>query len=203
MFLCQHVLDAPAVAPFAPTLLDKATNRLLDASAFEPGRYRAGELYGFSIPELARWLMFVGVEHAPLSHRFANGDWSEIGLILPSVDRYVRRAGWVPTVMSHYLTLVGRAGEHFPAKEFADAMLAALTATADPGSRWRGTSIAARIASQVQKMADREAPLELVLGQKFLRILDLLVDQGDRRSAALQIGPAFRDLRLRPIDQAS
>ncbi|MFL6726020.1 MAG: hypothetical protein ACJ8FS_05850 [Sphingomicrobium sp.] len=200
MFLCQHVLDAPVAAPFAPTLLDKATNRLLEASALNQGRYRAGELYGFSIPELARWLMFVGVEHAPLSHRFANGDWSEIALILPSVNRFARKAGWVPTIMSHYLTLVQRAGEHFPAEQFADAILAALTVTADPGSRWRGTSIAARIASQVQSIADREAPLDLKLGQKLLRILDLLVDQGDRRSAALQIGPAFRDLRLRAID---
>jgi hypothetical protein len=48
----------------------------------------------------------------------------------------------------------------------------------------------------VQDVADHASPLELGLGQKLLRILDLLVDQGDRRSAALQIGPTFRDLRL-------
>jgi hypothetical protein len=34
------------------------------------------------------------------------------------------------------------------------------------------------------------------LAQKFLRILDLLVDMGDRRSAALQLGEAFREVRV-------
>jgi hypothetical protein len=148
------------------------------------------------MPKLAQWLMFVGVEKASLAHRFANGDWSEIALILPTIDRFVRAAGWAPAVIEDFLTLCERAREHYPADAFADAILAALSARADPGARWRGTLIAARIASRVQDMADREVPLDLSLGQKFLRILDKLVDQGDRRSAALQIGPAFRDLRV-------
>ncbi|MEG8053143.1 hypothetical protein QP185_07600 [Sphingomonas aerolata] len=49
---------------------------------------------------------------------------------------------------------------------------------------------------KVQDIADRSSPLPLALGQKLLRILDTLVDQGDRRSAALQVSPAFRDLRV-------
>jgi hypothetical protein len=52
------------------------------------------------------------------------------------------------------------------------------------------------IASRVQDIADRASPLPLALGQKLLRILDILVDQGGRRSAALQVSPAFRDLRI-------
>ena len=196
MFLCQHVLDVPDVASITPIVLERSLDRLLAAQTFTPGRYRAGELYGSSMPNFVRWLMFVGFEHAALSCRFANGDWTEIELILPTVDRFVRQAGWAPTVMRHFLTLAERARDHFPAEVFADAIIVALTATADPGARWRGTQIAARIATRVQDFAERAAPLELALGQKFLRILDLLVDQGDRRSAALQIGPAFRDLRL-------
>jgi hypothetical protein len=196
MFICQHVLDAPVVAPAASGVLDRALDRLLAASTFSRSAYRAGEMHGFSMAQLARWLMFVGVEKASLAHRFSNGDWSEIGLILPMVDRFVRTAGWAPTVMEDFLTLCERAREHFPAHAFADAILSALSREADPGARWRGTLIAARIASRVQEMADREVPLDLSLGQKFLRILDKLVDQGDRRSAALQVGPAFRDLRV-------
>jgi hypothetical protein len=38
--------------------------------------------------------------------------------------------------------------------------------------------------------------MSLPLAQKFLRILDLLVDMGDRRSAALQLGEAFREVRV-------
>jgi hypothetical protein len=40
-----------------------------------------------------------------------------------------------------------------------------------------------------------EGIAQLHLAQKFLRILDLLVDMGDRRSAALQLGEAFREIR--------
>lgn len=197
MFICQHVLDAPVVAPVTARVLDRVLDRFLMASTFQRTSYRAGEMHGFSMPQLAQWLMFVGLNKAPLARRFANGDWSEIALILPTVDRFVRSAGWSPTVMEDFLTLCERARDHFPAHAFADAILAALTARGDPGARWRGTLIAARIASRVQDIADRAVPLELTLGQKLLRILDKLVDQGDRRSAALQIGPAFRDLRVR------
>lgn len=195
-FLCEHVLDAEVPAPITTVLLDRALDRVLAARPFKRDGYRAGELNGFDLPQLVQWLMFVGVEKATLAHRFSNGDWTEIALILPTVDRFVRAAGWAPTVMSYYLTLVERAGAHFPSDAFADAILDALATTTDPGARWRGTMIGARIAARVQDVADRASPLELGLGQKLLRILDLLVDQGDRRSAALQIGPAFRDLRL-------
>lgn len=196
MFLRLHVLDAPVAAPVTSVVLDRALNRMLAASTFSPSAHRAGELHGYSMPALVRWLMFVAVENASLAHRFSNGDWSEIGIILPVVCRFVSIAGWAPSVMANFLTLVERARDHFPAEAFADAILAALSATTDPGARWRGTGIAARIASRVQDMAERAAPLPLALGQKFLRILDILVDQGDRRSAALQIGPVFRDLRI-------
>jgi hypothetical protein len=200
MFICQHVLDSADVTPIAPVVLDRSLDRLLTAPTFSRTAYRAGELHGFSMPQLARWLMFVGVERAELAHRFSNGDWSEIAIILPTVDRFVRSAGWAPTVMEDFLTLAERARESFPADAFADAVLAALAARADPGARWRGTMIAARIASRVQDIADRSSPLPLALGQKLLRILDILVDQGDRRSAALQISAAFRDLRVSLAD---
>ncbi|MFN4012139.1 MAG: hypothetical protein ACK4K8_19485 [Pannonibacter sp.] len=196
MFICQHVLDSSEVAPITPVVLDRSLERLLAAPTYRRTSYRAGEMHGFSMPQLARWLMFIGIEKATLTHRFTNGDWSEISLILPTVDRFVRTAGWAPSVMEDFLTLVERSRDHFPADTFADAVLAALSIRGDPGARWRGTMISARIASRVQDIADRESPLPLALGQKLLRILDVLVDQGDRRSAALQISPAFRDLRF-------
>lgn len=202
MFICQHVLDSANVAPISSIVLERSLDRLLAAPTFGRTAYRAGELHGFSMPQLARWLMFVGVEKAALAHRFSNGDWSDIAVILPTVDRFVRTVGWAPTVMEDFLTLAERARDHFPADAFADAILAALSARADPGARWRGTMIAARIASRVQDIADRSSPLPLALAQKLLRILDTLVDEGDRRSAALQISPAFRDLRVSLVNSS-
>ena len=40
---------------------------------------------------------------------------------------------------------------------------------------WHGTFIHARIAGLVQYLSDRDTPMPLALGQKLLRILDLLV----------------------------
>lgn len=37
-----------------------------------------------------------------------------------------------------------------------------------------------------------------ILALKLLQILDLLVDLGDRRSAALQQGEIFREIQLTP-----
>lgn len=196
MFLCVHVLDAPSVAPVTDLVLQRALDRLLASRTFDRQSYRAGEMNGFEMPQLARWLMFCGFDHASNSTRFANGDWSDIALVLPTVDRFVRTAGWAKLVMSDFLELVERAHDHYPADAFADAVLSVLNQEPDPSLNWRATTIAARIAVRVQDMADRRGSLQLSLGQKLLRVLDKLVDQGDRRSAALQISPAFRDLRL-------
>lgn len=60
---------------------------------------------------------------------------------------------------------------------------------------WHGTFILARIAGLISYFADQASPMPLQLAQKFLRILDLLVDMGDRRSTALQLSEAFREIR--------
>jgi hypothetical protein len=86
--------------------------------------------------------------------------------------------GWVSTVMWHFLRLCERAKEIYTAERFADHVLPA------------------RIAGLVQYLADRETPTPLELGQKLLRILDLLIDMGDRRSAALQLGESFREIQI-------
>ncbi|MEG8053144.1 hypothetical protein QP185_07605 [Sphingomonas aerolata] len=62
MFICQHVLDSAEVAPISSVVLERSLDRLLAAPTFRRTAYRAGELHGFSMPQLAQWLMFVGVE---------------------------------------------------------------------------------------------------------------------------------------------
>jgi hypothetical protein len=80
---------------------------------------------------------------------------------------------------------------------FADEILPVL----DGESRktlvgWRGTFLPARIAGLVQHFADRDTPMPIEPGQKLLRVLDLLVDLGDRRGAALQLSEAFREIHM-------
>jgi len=195
-YVCAYLYDALVVPADAVATLDLCLGRLLGDSAFKRGAYRSGEFSGFDQPELVRTLMFVSVERADLAVRYVNGDWSEIGRILPLIDRFVRAGGWAASVMDPFLTLCERARANYPAEAFADQVLAILGNESDNLKGWHGAIIPAHIAELVQHFAHRDAPLMPALAQKCLRILDMLVDMGDRRSAALQLGEAFREVRL-------
>lgn len=195
-YVCAYVYDAPIVPADAVATLDLCLGRLLEASAFKRDAYRSGEFSGFDQPELVRTLMFVSVERADLAARYVNGDWSEISRILPLIDRFIRAGGWASSVMDPFLTLCERAKANYPAEAFADQVLAIIGTGLDNLKGWHGTFIPARIAELVQHFSHRDAPMKQALAQKFLRILDMLVDMGDRRSAALQLGEAFREIRF-------
>ena len=195
-FVCRYVYDAPSVPAEAIVTLDLCLGRLLQDSAFKRDGYRSGEFSGLDQPNLVRTLMFVSVEHADLAARYVNGDWTEINRIQPLIDRFIRAGGWAASVMSPFLTLCERARANYPAETFADQVFAIISDGPDNLRGWRGTFIPARIAELVQHFAHRDAPMKLALAQKFLRILDMLVDMGDRRSAALQLSEAFREIRL-------
>ncbi|GEN23096.1 hypothetical protein HCU01_10450 [Halomonas cupida] len=195
-YICSYVYDAKVIPADSIAILDLCLERLLQDSAFNRDAYRSGEFSGFDQPKLVNTLMFVSVEHAGLAARYVNGDWSEISRILPLIDRFVRAGGWAASVMDPFLTLCERAKANYPAEAFADQLLAITGDGPDNLKGWHGAFIPARIAELVQHFAHRDAPMTLALAQKFLRILDMLVDMGDRRSAALQLGEAFREIRL-------
>lgn len=195
-YVCAYVYDAPVVPADAVASLGLCLGRLLQDSAFKRDAYRSGEFSGFDQPQLVKTLMFVSVDRADLAARYANGDWSEISRILPLIDRFIRAGGWAASVMDPFLTLCEYARTNYPSEEFADQVLAIIGEGSTNLKGWHGTFIPARIAELVQHFAHRDAPMKQVLAQKFLRILDMLVDMGDRRSAALQLGEAFREIRL-------
>ncbi|MGS0743473.1 hypothetical protein ACVBEF_16860 [Glaciimonas sp. GG7] len=194
--VCSYMYDAMVVPADAVATLDLCLRRLLEASTFTRDGYRSGELSGFDQPDLVRTLMFVSVKHADLAARYVNGDWAEIGRILPLIDRFVRFGGWTASVMDPFLTLCERAYANYPANAFADQVIAIIGDGSNTLKGWHGTFIPARISELVHNFAHLNAPMTLALAQKFLRILDLLIDMGDRRSAALQLGKAFREIRL-------
>lgn len=194
-FICAHVLDSARIASPAVPVMETALTRLLAAREFDRDGYHAGEMHGFDLPQLAQAFFFVWVDKALGAARFANGDWSGIATMLPVVDRFVREAGWASAIMADFLTLCERARDAYPIDSFADGVLEVMSGYTEGPPSWHGTLIPARIAALVQHFSERAAPLSPPLGQKLLRILDRLVDLGDRRSAALQLSPAFRDLR--------
>ncbi len=194
--VCASVLDAPLVEEGVVQLLQAVLDRTLQHDDLRRSKYNDGRLGGFDLPELIKSLLFVSVERADQSARFANGRWDVLPHLMPLVDRMVRSAGWNPYVARHLVALCERAGAIYPAETFADQVLAQLVDGSLPAG-WKGTRIPAAIAALVQAHADRQHPLPRDLARKLLHVLDALVDHGDRRSAALQQSESFRGVRLR------
>ena len=163
---------------------------------FNPNSYRAGEVHGCDIPTLITALLFVAVERAPGAARFANGDWSQINLVMPLITRLVSAAGWSSFVMQKFLTLCERVGTAYPVDEFCRQARTALESVVKAKASWTGTILPARTAGVVQRLADGNYPLCPQQAQELLYILDALVDLGDRRSVALEQTEAFRSVQL-------
>ena len=194
LFTCIYIIDANEVRPDATKVLDLCIDRVLQDDVFRRGHFRDGVLYGYDLPYLVRDIFFVSIDNAGGAARFANGDWKTIDIVMPLIDKFVRAAGWVSSVAESFLTLCERAGKCYPAPLFADQVLSFLDADRLPG--WRGTTLPARIAGLIQRYSEEQYPLDSALARKLLRILDTLVDLGDRRSAALEISEAFKDVRI-------
>ncbi len=87
----RHVLDAKDIPENALPVLDGCVQRVIDDRAFAPNGYRAGEIYGYDMPELIKALLFVNVDtECPGAARFVNGDWRSIAVIMPLVTKLVK-----------------------------------------------------------------------------------------------------------------
>jgi hypothetical protein len=163
---------------------------------FDPNGYRAGEVRGNEMPELIKALLLVAVERAPGAARFVNGDWSQLNVMMPIISRIVSVIGWSPFVMQNFLILCERAGLAYPIDEFGGQVWGVLGMLSNAKGGWVGTLLPARIAGVIQRLVDANYPLRLDQAQQMLRVLDALIDLGDRRSAALEQTEAFRGVQV-------
>jgi hypothetical protein len=191
----RHVLDAPNVPANTLTLLGDCVERIVRDPIFDPASYRGGEVHGYDMLTLITALLFVAVERAPGAARFVNGDWSQIILIMPIVTRLVSAVGWSSYVMQKFLTLCERASVAYPLDEFSLQANNVLGSLSNAKGSWAGTMLPARMAGIVQRLADSNYPLRLDQAQGLLRVIDALIDLGDRRSAALEQTEAFRSVQ--------
>ncbi|WP_183131246.1 hypothetical protein [Pseudomonas savastanoi] len=192
---CRHVMDSLDVPENVLDLLELCVDRVISDPTFTRGRYRAGKVYGNDLPALIEALLFVSVANAPGAKRFANGDWSQIDMIMPLVTKLVTAVGWSAYVMDKFLTLCERADAAYPLDDFILQVNAALVKLPSAEATWIGTTLAARLAGVVQRLADSNFPLRTEQAQGLLRILDTLIDLGDRRSVALEQTEAFRGVQ--------
>lgn len=192
----RQVFDASVMPSNTIELLDLAVTRVLADPMFRVGSYRAGKVYGWAMPKLLRALLLVSIdETAPGAARFANGNWAEISCVMPIVTRVVTNIGWSAFVMDAFLTLCDRAGPAYPLDAFTHQAEAIVGSIASAGGSWTGTTLPARTAAVIQRLADNNYPLHVDAARTLLRVLDALIDLGDRRSASLEQSEAFREIR--------
>jgi hypothetical protein len=101
LYLCIKVMDAKDVSADVIETLDALVERMLKERSFRGSGYRDGGIYGHDVPQLIRDLLFSDVPQANLANRFANGDWRQIELMMPIIDKLVERAGWIPFAASN------------------------------------------------------------------------------------------------------
>ena len=197
MTVRRQVLDAPTIPANTFDLLNDCVERVVRDRVFDLNSYRAGEVHGYDLPKLIQALLFVAVEkEAPGAARFANGEWSQIGIVMPMVTQLVTGTGWSSYVMHKFLTLCERAGSAYPLDAFAVQANAILGSIANAKGSWAGTVLPARTAATVQSLADANFPLRADQAQELLKVLDALIELGDRRSVALEQAEAFRGVQL-------
>ena len=97
--------------------------------------------------------------------------------------------------MGQFLTLCERAGVAYPLDAFAVQANAVLAAIENAKGGWAGTLLPARTAGVVQCLAEANFPLQADQARELLRVLDALIDLGDRRSAALEQTEAFKGIQ--------
>jgi hypothetical protein len=192
----RHVFDAAQIPSNTLPLLHDCVERVVCDPMFNPEGYRAGEVRGREMPRLIEALLFVAIEKAPGAARFVNGDWSELHIVMPIISRLVLMIGWSPFIMQTFLTLCERAGSAYPIDHFGRQASTALEMLPNAKGSWVGTSLPARIAGVVQRMTDANYPLRPEQAQQLLKVLDALIDLGDRRSAALEQTEAFRSVQI-------
>lgn len=184
VLVCRDLYDSPTVAERTLEILRRIAERVADQA-----RSRRGDILDDGLT-IVRLLFGTAVSGANGAARFANGDYSDLPLILPFVDTIMSRLLERTAVVRAWLTLVERAIDHYPAEAFARQAKVILS-NKDHGRALRTVGASARFSNLIQAMADRE-PLPQDIADVFLRLLDALIDQGDRRAAALQRGELFR-----------
>jgi hypothetical protein len=193
-FICRQIHDADTVSADVLNNLRAIADRVAAADWRWDARKVNGNLTRQK-HSILKALLLVNVETAPMARRFANGDWADIRLIIPALNKLFISTARVTGALGYFLELAERSVEHYPAEPLAETMTQFVVAQQDKPAALRSISAPERMAAIVQMVAAREHPLSESLRTRLLTLLDLLVELGDRRSAALLGNEWFKTIR--------
>lgn len=191
--LMVQVADAHEIPQGALDLLSVITGRVL---AYQGWRYAGdGGRSERGLVEVVKHLFFAEMGYAGGAVRFANGNWADVGALIPVFDPVLRAHGSVTFVARSWMSLCESSFEHYPVEHFVASLECLFSSEGTPPG-WRSTQLPARLSGLIQRFSERTQPMPLAMAQKLLRALDRLVDMGDRRAAAVQLSEVFRSVRL-------
>lgn len=192
--VCRQIHDAEKLTPGTLAIVKAIADRVGAAD----WRWDATRVNGNLTRQkhtILKALFLVNVARADGARRFANGDWSEIAVVIPSLDKLLQSVASVTGGLLYFLKLAERSIDHYPAESLADTLMNFLVAQENKPAALRSISAPEQMAALVQTIAAREHPLSESLRAKLLKLLDMLVELGDRRSAALLGSEWFKTAR--------
>lgn len=191
--LIAQVADSKEIPQVALQLLSVITQRVLAYGDWHHAGHGGHSEQDFV--DIVQHLFFSGFRYAGGAVRFANNNWSEVGVVISVFEPILRAHGSVTFVARAWMDLCESSLEHYPVQHFVDNVEHLLVGEGTPPG-WRGTQLPARLSGLIQRFSERQQPIPLAMAQKLLRALDRLVDMGDRRAAAVQLSEVFRSVRI-------
>lgn len=193
--LASNVMDEPILPARPLAVLRAIVPRLLSHRSWRNLARHGVSTSDTDLVEMVRMLFFVSVDGAMGAARFANRDWRDVEVIYPLIEPFLEAHGRVPTVTSAFLTLCERAIDTYPVERFVQHLHLVLPRSEGIPPGWRATTIVARLSGLIQQFSQKTQPLPLSTARELLVALDVLVDRGDRRAAAIQTSEVFKDIR--------
>lgn len=191
----RGIMDPREAFPTAVALLQACAERVSRVEELSTADY--GDRYrSRDIGPILRDLLFVSIDDATKATRFANGDFSDLAMIMPIIGTIAEAATRSSIGLAAYLTLCERSVALFPTEPFVRLVSGLLGDPPTAPVEWTGTLTPGRIAALIHDLAERDSPVTASLSRDMLVVLDALVDIGDRRSAALQASQIFREVRV-------
>lgn len=192
-YLIAQVMDSPEIPKSALPLLSVVAQRVLAHRDWQHVGYGGHSEQDFV--GIVKHLFFADLGYAGGAVRFANGNWAEVGAVIPVFEPILRAHGSVTFVALAWMNLCESSFEHYPVQHFVDNLEHLLVGEGTPPG-WRNTQLPGRLSGLIQRFSERQQPMPSAMAQKLLRALDRLVDMGDRRAAAVQLSEVFRSVRV-------
>lgn len=188
--LVSIIADSPKIPEVALHLLSTITERVLQQKGWQYTDGIGRDSLEFTT--IVQNLFFSKMFTANLAARFANGDWSDVAMIMPVFEPILKARGATKLVATAWVTLLESSFEHYPIEHFVENVKY-LFETEGQNSSWKHTLLPARMSALIQQFSER-APSNMQQG--LLKALDKLVDMGDRRAATVQMSEVFRSVRI-------